>query len=655
MAGGAQQTAPPAQPTFRAGVDVIQLDVSVLDKNRHPVHGLKAADFTVFENGKAQQIVTTAEVEAAENDPLPSAWMRHVPRDVASNDLVDELGDGRLFGIVLDDVNLPYDDVDIVMAARSVARYIVDQLGPSDQAAVVFPLDAGKTQDFTDDRVKLLAAIDRFAPREPEWVPGTPIGPGPGGGDMPQRFSPALARSRCFRIQPTVPALDIVVSRLASVPLRRKTLILVSTGVPVDLSATRDCPGELADGMREVFRKAERANVNIYGIDPAGLRGYEDYLAQRITKRGGAFGMAAQDQAHTATQLRHDFLKTTAESTGGRAVISDPIEPSVDQIFEEDGSYYLVGYQTSNGKPDGKFRRLEVKVNRPGVTVRTRSGYWAARDGTVAGLKESEAPTSSDLGLSGMMEPQALPLRASVVPIARAGSPAGRDAEVAVVLTARVPAQAAPKAETVTVIRNVYDADGRSGPPTREIVALALPPGASGDQRYDVTSRLTLAPGRYQIRLNAHSAILDKGGSVYADVEVPDFSQSALTLSGLELGVAPATARVDALASLMPIIPTTAREFSPSTPMAAFLRVFQGGASPIVAVTLGAQIVDVHDAVVFAASAVLPVEGFDATRAAGYQLDLPLARLSRGPYLLSITATLPGGRSVRRDLVFRVQ
>ena len=67
-------------PSFRAGVELIRLDVSVLDKDRRPVRGLTAADFTVLENGKPQRVVTLSSVEAAERDPARSAWMRYATR-----------------------------------------------------------------------------------------------------------------------------------------------------------------------------------------------------------------------------------------------------------------------------------------------------------------------------------------------------------------------------------------------------------------------------------------------------------------------------------------------------------------------------------------------------------------------------------------------
>src|SRR6185369_5496335 len=97
-----------------------------------------------------------------DRDPPRSARMRFVSKDVAMNDLADALGDGRLFAIVFDDRYLPHDDTDIAVRTREAARHAIEQMGPSDMAAVVYSQEAGKTQDFTSDRGKLFEAIDRF-------------------------------------------------------------------------------------------------------------------------------------------------------------------------------------------------------------------------------------------------------------------------------------------------------------------------------------------------------------------------------------------------------------------------------------------------------------------------------------------------------------
>jgi VWFA-related protein len=595
----------------------------------------------------------------AENDPTPSAWMRHVPRDVAANDLADQVGEGRVVAVVMDDWNIPFDDLDIVIAARTVGRYVIDQLGPSDVAAVIFPQQAGKTQDFTDDRLKLIEAVDKFDPPEFRWVQPTPMGPGPGGADMVQRFSPALMRSQCQRNQPTIPVLDTVAARLATVPNRRKTIILVSVGIPVDFVNTRGCPGELNALMLDVFRRAQRGNINIYGVDPAGYRGYESYLTNPI-RRGGrpAARTMAVGAAQRAARTLREFHQISAEYTGGRAIVNtDALEAEVDQIFEEASAYYLVGYQTSNGKPDGKFRRVEVKVKRPDTTVRTRSGYHAPREGSVVTAEERAAPTTNELGLSGMFSPAGLALRAVATPVARSGSAGTKHADVAVVLTVRLPAVRGALAETLTVVRTLYDAEGRAGPPTQEKLNLTLQSTSGDELRYDIYQRLTLAPGRYTVRLNATSSALDRSGTVYADVEVPDFTRPVVTATNIMLGTRmdPPAPRTDVLASMVPVAPISARDFSPNESVIAFLRVFQGGTNPIAPATVTAKVLDIADTPLFETSSTIAPDAFDATRGAPFELALPLAKLSHGPHLLSVTVTTPGSSSIRRDLVFRVR
>jgi len=98
----ARQADDPSQ-TFRTAVDVIRIDATVLDKDRRPIRGLTAADFTVLENGKPQRIVAVQEIDTVANDPEPSAWMRYAPRDVIGNDLSDQLSDGQALAIVMDD------------------------------------------------------------------------------------------------------------------------------------------------------------------------------------------------------------------------------------------------------------------------------------------------------------------------------------------------------------------------------------------------------------------------------------------------------------------------------------------------------------------------------------------------------------------------
>ena len=654
-----QGQTPPApqdqqQPIFRAGVDVIRLDVSVLDKDRNPIKGLKAEDFTVVENGKPQRIVAVTEMAGADRDPTPSAWMRHVPRDVAANDLTDMTGDGRFVAIVMDDWNIPFDSHELILGARQVGRYLVDSLSPSDVGAVIFPQQAGKTQDFTTDRQKLVAAVDKFDPPEVKFVERRPTERGQGGGDMPYRSSPVLMRNDCQRSQPTVPTLDTVVARLATVPNRRKTVILVTTGLPVSFMGARGCPAELADIMKNVFRRAQRANVNMYSVDPGGQNGWENYLSNPV-KRGGRPGVSVPAaQATAMAKGRREFLEIMADHTGARAIVNtDDLGYEIDRMMAEASSYYLVGYQTSNGQPDGKFRRLDVKVNRPGLTVRTRSGFYAPDESGVRDKNES-VPGSAELGLTGMASATRLALRAQVVAVSPSATNP-KEVDVAIVLGVRTPGVRLEAEDTLTLVRTLYDSAGKAGPPTQEKLQIAIPAAGNEDLRYEVFQRMTLAPGRWELRMNATSVRLDTSGTVYAEFEVPDFARRGLALTNPLIGTKVAEGRTDPLATLLPVVPTTARDFAPGDPVTAYLRVLQGGTSEPGAVKMAVQVVNISDEKVFESSSTIEAAAFAATRSAPFEVPLPLNKLERGQYLLSIAAERADGAKTRSDVIFRVR
>jgi hypothetical protein len=160
------QQAPQQPPRFTAGVDLMRLELTVLDKRtRKPIAGLTADDFVVKVGGTPQVIEAFEEVRVTGRvAPLPRAFAE-AATDVASN----TLDQPRLFLLVMDDVyadrdprgNDPYTRV----KAIDIANTVVDQLGPGDMAAVVFSQANTPAQDFTTDHVALRRAIKTFTPR----------------------------------------------------------------------------------------------------------------------------------------------------------------------------------------------------------------------------------------------------------------------------------------------------------------------------------------------------------------------------------------------------------------------------------------------------------------------------------------------------------
>jgi VWFA-related protein len=650
VAAGAQ--APVQQPpTFRGGIDLVQVDVSVLDKDRKPVTGLTAADFTVRENGRVRPVVTFVPVrlDAPPAPEGPAAWVRDVPADVASNQRRPE---GRLV-VILFDWSIRFGDQAL---ARRIANAAVDQLGPDDLAAVVFSSafgGNGTPQNFTADRARLRDAIARpFA----SALHNPPVGPGhdPRNGNEVMIDDPEGYESGDCLCRACVPE---TIARLADtvrdVPGRRKILVFIGTyfrsyeslkgplskppaGPPAAVTGivrrsqfTEACSGPLKDARRKMERATALANLTIHTLDPVGIE-----TSLNSPMGGSLVGM----------RERQDDLHFPADMTGGRTVLNtEAPEAALPDIFAESGSYYLLGFAPEDPKADGRFRRVEVKVNRPGVTLRTVSGYEpGARPAT---NRETAAPAAAS-ALLGILPRPDLPLTVTASPFATPGSPS---ASAAVVVGIRQPAPLDGD-RPVTVLTAAFDAQGRAVQSQTQTVGVMWRPDASGTMPYQVLSRLPLKPGRYEVRVAVDGAD-NARASVYTFVDVPDFVKEKVALSGLVFGTSPPalTAPPDAFSALMPMVPTARRRFSAGDHVSAFLRVYQ--AKELLPATIETRIVDVSDREVASDDTTLTPDRFAGGLGAGYRLDLPLDRLETGEYLLTIEATA-GGRTARRSVRF---
>ena len=150
------------------------------------------------------------------------------------------------------------------------------------------------------------------------------------------------------------------------------------------------------DATRDMIAAATRANVAVYAVDPRGLGAeFQDMASIQSFPDDTTLGLG-MSSIFNEVRLSQDSLRVMGEETGGFAVVNqNDFRDAFQRIVDDNSSYYVMGYYSTNDRRDGRFRKIEVKLpNKPGLTVRARKGYVAPRG------KAPEAPKTTANGPS---------------------------------------------------------------------------------------------------------------------------------------------------------------------------------------------------------------------------------------------------------------
>lgn len=656
--------APIPQATFRGGTDLVQVDVSVLDGKRRPVRGLSASDFTIFEDGQPREIQAFSEVYLPDRvQPDEAAWTRDVPSDVASN--LSAGREGRLVVILLDRT-IPVGEPTIT--ARRIAAAVINQLGPSDLAAVVSTSN-GTVQNLTSDRARLLRAISASdlstdISDEAKEVEAAVFA-------LTGRTWSTLNDGRCQCGLCVLETLTRVADAVQDTPRRRKVLffigsdLLIQTADPAgNPSNDVGCGTRLKNAREAMFTAVDRAHLTIHSLDPSGLAVVTVTSRASSTLRPGSgpIGAAAVTNSIGEALKRQGNLQVLPDRTGGRAVMNtNGPDRAVPEIFRESDSYYLIGFRPADPGVAGKFHRITVKTLRSGLDVRARSGYIArplASGGSTPGTVVE--PDSVRQALAGLLPATTAPIDVSAATFAVPGT-----RKSAVALSVGVGAFASNRSgptdstsgEPLAIVATAFDEGGRPKGISRQTLELSWPESPpTADRRFEALSRIDLPPGEYELRIAVAGA--DATASVFSYVSVPAFATAPLSLSNIVVSAAPGTltAPKNFLSALLPVIPTTRREFGRSDRLVAYFRIYQGTdrQDPLAAVRLHSTIVDAHDKLIASETSTIEAGQFAAARTAEHYITIPLATLAPGDYLLKIETTM-GTRVAGRAMRFVVR
>ena len=408
---GAQAPAPnqaAQQPTFRGGINYVRVDMYASTRDGVPITDLRRDEIELLEDGKAQDI---KDFERVQVDTLTPQELRIEPNSVEQSRQMAGDGRARIFVVFLDTFHTTIEGS--ANMRIPLVRFLDRAMGANDMVAVMTP--EMSASDITLGRKTTV--ISNIMQREWTWgrrnrldqqfdmqeALYTACYPGD------QQLVKAMRDRR--REKQTLDALQDLIVHLQGIREERKAILTVSEGwrlfqpdeklanrggsdipnverlfTPADRARTAgggnvdkaQCDADRialarmddAQRIRELTESANRGNVTFYPVYARGLVVFDSDI--------GPDPPPSLQEDSAILRNRQDSLRGLAIDTDGTAIInSNDIEGGISRIVADLSSYYLLGYESTNSKLDGKFRTITVRVKRPDTKVRARRGYRA--------------------------------------------------------------------------------------------------------------------------------------------------------------------------------------------------------------------------------------------------------------------------------------
>lgn len=435
------------RPTFRTGANYVRVDVYPTEDGK-PVTDLTAQEFEVLEDGVPQRIEAFELVVAGA--PVPQE-MRVEPATAGEANRMAREARSRVFVLFLDTYHVSLASAGNIR--KPLVRMLERLIGEDDLVAVMTPEMPASGITFARRTTTIDAMLEKwwewarrssftgFDVEEERYMMCYP--PTEGEAEM-SSIARAMIERRRERM--AFDAFESLVMHLEMLREERKAVVLVTEGWQLFRSDRRladagnlQKPGiyvgpggkpaigddprlglggispaacdqarvdlALLDNetrFRALLNQANRANVSFYPVDPRGLAVFYSPI--------GPARPLPPDIDQKVLTFTIDTLRTLAENTDGIAIVEgNDFDRGLKRILDDLTSYYLLGYYSTNTKADGRYRRITVRVKRPGVQVRARNGYQAltqaeleARAALESAVGPPAPPSAPDLALSAL-------------------------------------------------------------------------------------------------------------------------------------------------------------------------------------------------------------------------------------------------------------
>ncbi len=591
---------------FQTTTQLVIVNVAVKDKSGNPLEGLKPSDFTITEDGKPQRI-KVFEYQRLADEPLASPALKtrestavkpaDAPKAAEPVQIAParpaeiKYKDRRLLVLFFDQAGMPV--ADQVRAKKAALKFVTTQLTKSDLVAVMtYSTDLKVLLDFTNNRDDLAEVIQGLT------VGDTGMANGSTGddseGDTGDAYTADDSEFNIFNTDRKLAALESAAKMLASLP-EKKALVYFASGMSqtgIDNQAQ----------LRATINSAIRSNVAFYPVDARGLVASAP-LGDATQASPGGQGMysgSSQRTAQSKFQQQQESLYTLAADTGGKAMLdTNDLSQGIVQAQKAIASYYILGYYSTNGALDGRYRRVKVAVAKNlSARLDYRSGYFASKEFRHFSDSDRERQLQEALMLGDPVTDLSIALEVNYFRL-------GRD-RYFVPVSVKIPGsdielarKGGAESTRLDFIGEVKDAKGTLQGTVRDEITVKLKgenAGQLSSRNLEYDTGFTLQPGTYSLKFLARENETGKMGTFETKFVVPDLTtdQKRLPISSVvlsyqreKLNATLATAeRNKKLIAANPLVnqdeklvPSVTRVFRRDQEMFVYLEAYQPGAA----------------------------------------------------------------------------
>jgi VWFA-related protein len=525
---------PPSGFVLKLNSELVLTNVVARDtKTGELVRGLKQSDFHIYENGKQQQ-VSTFDFESVEMAaPLNETTISGLAAGTSGSKVAvairpEDLRNHRLIVMFFDLTSMQPEDLD--RSVEAAQEFLRSKMQPADLVALVSLGNTFKVdQDFTADKEMLAHKVAVYNGTEGQsFAEGATANTNQV--EDASAYTPDESEYNDINTDRELFALRSVAKSLEKIT-EKKSLLYFSGGI------SRDGIENQAS-LRAAINAAVRANMAIYSVDTRGLEAVSPLgNASTGSLRGtGAFNGGALTNNMNSNFATQEVMATLSTDTGGKAFLdSNDFAPAFAQVQRDTSAYYAIGFHSSDTARDGRFRKLTIKINRPGTTLEYRPGYYAPADFQHAGREDRERELdeqlASDLPATDMAVyldalyfrldenrfymPVSLIVPGSQIPFVKGG-----DKDKA----------------TLDIIGEVIDEAKRPIGHARETVKLNLDSSLQARQKnIQYTTSFNLPPGKYRLKFVVRENQTGQMGSFEAEITLPEMKKAPLKISSIVL------------------------------------------------------------------------------------------------------------------------